>query len=195
MLFHPQRFLFKFILLITLLSAAFVNADSLQVSNPTSGSTSSTEMYMSRRILMDSLFALQLRSSRTEETYRTLLNDGKIKIEQLEQQQRAQVEEIKKLTSELEVAKGDSLQSSHTSSVLFIFNIVVAIILLIALLWMFSNKKKIEKSPRTINSTISTESLEYRLDRIEKLGSLKEKGLLTEEEFSVQKKQILAERN
>lgn len=37
--------------------------------------------------------------------------------------------------------------------------------------------------------------LDHRLERIEKLGNLRDKGLLTEEEFSLQKKQILAERS
>ena len=37
------------------------------------------------------------------------------------------------------------------------------------------------------------ENFDYKLDRIQKLGSLRDKGLLTDEEFNLQKSQILGE--
>ena len=37
------------------------------------------------------------------------------------------------------------------------------------------------------------ESFDHKLDRIQKLGSLRDKGLLTDEEFNLQKSQILGE--
>jgi len=37
----------------------------------------------------------------------------------------------------------------------------------------------------------SHDALDFKLDQIEKLARLKEKGYLTDEEFNVQKRQIL----
>lgn len=106
-----------------------------------------------------------------------------------------------KLKEELKEAQGDTLQSNHTSSILFIFNVTVGIFLLIALLWMFARKKNEgdgnaddNDSPRKHKSGgLKDESFDYKLDRIQKLGSLRDKGLLTEDEFNLQKSQILGE--
>jgi hypothetical protein len=183
-------------LLITSFSN-FLKADSIQPSPIKPNANYGSEIYWSRTVLLDSLFALQVRSSQNEENFRTAIQAEKAKFDEQSELLRSLQDANKKLYIELEESKGDTLQSSHTSSVLFVFNIVVAFILLIALIWMFSSRKKTERVVRgtVFNSSVSTESLEYRMDRIEKLGSLREKGLLTEEEFSMQKRQILAERN
>jgi len=190
----------KYLVLLFLLFASLSNAlfaDSIQKPLIKTNSNYRSEIYWSRSVLLDSLFSLQVRTSQNEENYRTTIQVEKVKFDELSEQFRSLQEEKKKLTAALEESKGDTLQSSHTSSVLFVFNIVVALILLIALVWMFSSRKKAERVIRgsAINSAVSTESLDYRMDRIEKLGSLREKGLLTDEEFSLQKKQILGERN
>ncbi|MBK9637948.1 MAG: SHOCT domain-containing protein [Bacteroidetes bacterium] len=104
-----------------------------------------------------------------------------------------------KLKESLKDAQGDTLQSNHTNSILFIFNVGVGIFLLIALLWMFMKKKSDgereddEVSSKSNGKVSKDESFDHKLDRIQKLGSLRDKGLLTDEEFNLQKSQILGE--
>lgn len=103
------------------------------------------------------------------------------------------------LKESLKDAQGDTLQSNHTNSILFIFNVGVGIFLLIALLWMFMKKKSDgereddEVSNKSNVKISKDESFDHKLDRIQKLGSLRDKGLLTDEEFNLQKSQILGE--
>ncbi len=103
------------------------------------------------------------------------------------------------LKESLKDAQGDTLQSNHTNSILFIFNVGVGIFLLIALLWMFMKKKSDGESEDSGASSKSNgkvskdENFDHKLDRIQKLGSLRDKGLLTDEEFNLQKSQILGE--
>ncbi len=104
-----------------------------------------------------------------------------------------------KLKESLKDAQGDTLQSNHTNSILFIFNVGVGIFLLIALLWMFMRKrsdddKGNEDAPTQAKTKAGKDEIfDYKLDRIQKLGSLRDKGLLTDEEFNLQKGQILGE--
>ena len=104
-----------------------------------------------------------------------------------------------KLKESLKDAQGDTLQSNHTNSILFIFNVGVGIFLLIALLWMFMKKKSDgereddEVSSKSNGKVSKDENFDHKLDRIQKLGSLRDKGLLTDEEFNLQKSQILGE--
>ena len=103
------------------------------------------------------------------------------------------------LQESLKDAQGDTLQSNHTNSILFIFSLGVGIFLLIALLWMFMKKKSDgereddEVSSKSNVKVSKDESFDHKLDRIQKLGSLRDKGLLTDEEFNLQKSQILGE--
>ena len=103
------------------------------------------------------------------------------------------------LQESLKDAQGDTLQSNHTNSILFIFNLGVGIFLLIALLWMFMKKKSDgereddEVSSKSNVKVSKDESFDHKLDRIQELGSLRDKGLLTDEEFNLQKSQILGE--
>jgi hypothetical protein len=105
-------------------------------------------------------------------------------------------ENIENLKNELQESKGDQLQVSHTSSILLIFNIIAGIILLITLFWIYMRRKHPEaeeEEPVAIksNHVNGKDTMETRMERVEKLGRLRDKGLLTEEEFQVQKKQIL----
>jgi hypothetical protein len=42
-------------------------------------------------------------------------------------------------------------------------------------------------------SQVTEDNFEHKLDRIQKLGNLRDKGLLTDDEFNLQKQQILGE--
>jgi hypothetical protein len=121
------------------------------------------------------------------------------KIAKLEDKIRTQEIELKRLTdnniklkSDLEESMGDSLQSSHTSSILFIFNIIVAVILLVALIWIFMRKK--ESNTKGNGAYGTAENNDVKLEMIEKLGNLRDKGLLTDEEFNLQKRQLFGDK-
>ncbi len=49
----------------------------------------------------------------------------------------------------------------------------------------------IKVSPEGILSASTHDALDFKLDQIEKLARLKERGYLTDEEFNLQKRQIL----
>lgn len=136
-----------------------------------------------QELRQDSLIReLQLREER--------LNGAKAEMEKLRSDSAS-------LRAELEAANGDKLQSSHTSSVLFIFNVGVGIFLLIAIIWMFMRRRNEDDygdgNPGKRTAVAEDENFDHKLDRIQKLGNLRDKGLLTEDEFNFQKKQILGE--
>ncbi|MBK9402488.1 MAG: SHOCT domain-containing protein [Bacteroidetes bacterium] len=152
-----------------------------------------------RALLIDSLGAMIVEmESREDSLYRALssqnekISDANTEIEAL----KAGNAELK---LQLEDAQGDNLQSSHTNSILFIFNIGVGIFLLIGLIWMFMRKKgdaeSDEQPARNDRRKVSNanENFDHKLDRIQKLGNLRDKGLLTDDEFNLQKRQILGE--
>ncbi len=149
--------------------------------------------------MIDSLGAMIVEmESREDSLYRALssqnekISDANTEIEAL----KAGNAELK---LQLEDAQGDNLQSSHTNSILFIFNIGVGIFLLIGLIWMFMRKKgdaeSDEQPARNDRRKVSNanENFDHKLDRIQKLGNLRDKGLLTDDEFNLQKRQILGE--
>ncbi len=189
---------FGFLLLMMQTSHSFaVSQDSLnkQIQN-------SPEKYFRRSALTDSLTSLMLSLSAQQDSMRELLKVQKNIIKQNELERQQLVEENTNLKQELNGAKGDNLQSSHTKSILFIFNLIVGIFLLIALIWMFMRKKNDSTSRNFSNTATSTfspspngEGYDHKLERIEKLGNLREKGLLTDDEFNLQKRQILGDRN
>jgi hypothetical protein len=150
-------------------------------------------VYFSRtRILIDSL-SFELESSLKAKESLNIQNEKlKNKLSAVELERNHLLEEKSKLSSDLEEALGDNLQSSHTNSILFIFNIIVGILLLVAIIWMFLRKKS-DVNRFTTNESI-TEKSDNRFARIEKLGNLRDKGLLTEEEFIFQKRQILGDK-
>ena len=154
--------------------------------------------------VIDSLQAAIVSLSAKKDSLADVTRDQEARLQAMVAQMHRLTEENKNISSELENANGDKLQSSHTNSILYIFNVLLGIILLIALVWMMSKKKPGEPE-KPINNGYSTNgnhelsqavpALDHRLERIEKLGNLRDKGLLTEEEFNLQKKQILAERS
>jgi hypothetical protein len=114
--------------------------------------------------------------------------------------------DVKQLEENLDSALNEKLQSSHTNSVLFIFIFITGLIVLLALIWLFMRKPatvahyqdtrtNLEDDDDDDDKSSGLNSVDHQLERIEKLGSLREKGLLTDDEFNLQKKQILGERH
>lgn len=161
-----------------------------------------TPVYSSRNLLIDSLNALVSQLRMRQDSLVDLLKSQRESINASEAERARLSQENKNLQAELDGAMGDNLQSNHTNSILFIFNVIVGVILLIALVWMFVKKKsdpgdRVKRtgaySPSIVHNN-GIEQFDKELERIEKLGSLREKGLLTDDEFNLQKKQILGDK-
>jgi predicted nucleic acid-binding Zn-ribbon protein len=150
-----------------------------------------------RRVsLSDSIIVLQEQLLRQRDSFDKTLQQKDDELGQLQSELSRRKEQIRNYESELSDLRGDNLQSSHTNSILFIFNIVVGILLVVSLGWMYLRKRSEPglNTHRRWNSQEAGEpSFDHRLDRIQKLGSLRDRGLLTEEEFNLQKRQILGE--
>ncbi len=149
----------------------------------------------SYRSLADSM-SLEITALKSQnDSLLQLLNDGLQKESSLRDEMQELREINENYKTELDLSKGQQLQTSHTSSILLIFNVIAGIILLITIFWFYARKKTPEEdSEEEVNkpsSSVTKDFVETRMDRIEKLGRLRDKGLLTEEEFQMQKKQIL----
>lgn len=159
----------------------------------------STPSFDRRVLVIDSLseriLEMESREDSLFQTVRILNNQ----LTESKSELTAAAVKYEELKLQLEDAQGDKLQSSHTNSILFIFNVGVGIFLLIALLWMFMKRKN--EGELNENNAFSVpkrqrqedENFDHKLDRIQKLGTLRDKGLLTDDEFNLQKKQILGE--
>lgn len=108
--------------------------------------------------------------------------------------------EIAELTKELETYRGHNLKLDQSNRILIIFNSIVGFLLLVTLVWFVRNlgKKKSKNNPSGIsqggNNTASPSGIrnvESKLEQLERLSKLREKGILTEEEFNSQKQQVL----
>ena len=151
----------------------------------------------SRSYLIDSLSIENLLLKEQNDSLLLLINNEIGRSQEIEQETAKLKETSENLNKELELTRGSQLQTSHTSSILLIFNVLAGIILLVALVWIFYRKKTDHatagQTAETINKPrIITDHLDKKMERIEKLGKLRDKGLLTEEEFQFQKKQILS---
>ena len=182
-------------LLICSLPSFGTNQDSLKWA-----AQSAPEKYYRRSALTDSLTSLLLSLSIQQDSLRGILKTQKATILDGENERAQLAEENENLKEELNGAMGVNLQSSHTKTILFIFNLIVGIFLLIAVIWMFMRKKSDANSKPFNNSSSSNqngniEGYDHKLERIEKLGNLRDKGLLTDDEFNLQKRQILGDRN
>jgi hypothetical protein len=171
---------------------SLVNFCDVKAQTSTSSKTVRGIFYYRTRLLIDSLSGELENSIRTKESLNVQITKLDEKLSSVELERDRLLDEKSKLSSDLEEALGDNLQSSHTNSILFIFNIIIGILLLVAIIWIFLRKKS-DVSSIKINER-NPEDSDSRFARIEKLGNLRDKGLLTEEEFVFQKRQILGDK-
>ncbi len=157
------------------------------------------DRYSARVAYFDSLNNALGNAKRTADSLENLNITQQGRLDSIHEANANMEKELSELKKDLTGEKGANLQSSHTNSVLFIFNVIIGIILLIALIWMFGRKKsESSRSSASASSHYSnnngSEGYDHKLERIEKLGNLRDKGLLTEDEFNFQKKQILSDK-
>lgn len=109
--------------------------------------------------------------------------------------------EISELNRELENYRGHNLKLDQSNRILIIFNSIVGFLLLVTLVWFVRNlgRKKSKNNPTTsllpgnnaVSSSSGIRNIESKLEQLERLSKLREKGILTEEEFNFQKQQVL----
>lgn len=111
------------------------------------------------------------------------------------------------LTRRLSSYKGENLKLDQSNRILIIFNTIVGILLLSTLVWFLRNisRRKASEKIKTVSrddvaaaeisssgfTKTGNQYFESKLEQLEKLGKLKEKGILNDEEFNKQKQQVL----
>lgn len=106
----------------------------------------------------------------------------------------------KKLEANISSFKGENLKLNQSNRILIVFNSLVAVLLLVTLFYFLRRMGK--RKPAGANSTVQDAvsggsgpivftSFEDKLQHLERLGMLKEKGLLSEDEFLMEKQRVL----
>ena len=106
----------------------------------------------------------------------------------------------KKLEANINSFKGENLKLNQSNRILIVFNSLVAVLLLVTLFYFLKRMGKKKNSPSADTSnesgqpssgTINFGTFEDKLQHLERLGALKEKGLLSEAEFLLEKQRVL----
>ncbi|MDQ3051151.1 MAG: hypothetical protein M3Q95_09730 [Bacteroidota bacterium] len=105
----------------------------------------------------------------------------------------------KKLEGNVDSFKGENLKLNQSNRILIVFNSLVAVLLIISLVFFLRKigrkKATIEPVSTPLNGRkteqIKFTSFEDKLAQLERLGKLREKDLLSEDEFVVEKQRIL----
>ena len=131
----------------------------------------------------------------------TRINELEMEVEQLRSDK-------SELSQQLDGFYSDNLHLNQSNRILIAFNFLVGVLLLVSLIFFL---RRIGRSKQSAAGTSSVEaqvpestadpvrkaaanvhvSFEDKLQQLERLGSLKEKGVLTDEEFNIQKRTIL----
>ena len=105
----------------------------------------------------------------------------------------------KKLEDNINTFKSENLKLNQSNRILIVFNSLVAVLLIISLVFFI---RKIGRKKSTVNALTNnipgkgTDKLKFtnfddKLQQLERLGKLREKALLSEEEFLIEKQRIL----
>jgi len=105
----------------------------------------------------------------------------------------------KKLEANVNTYQGENLKLNQSNRILVIFNSFVAVLLIVTLVFYLRKiNKKAAPEPanngetQTRKATVSVHaSFEDKLQQLERLGKLREKGLLSDDEFLFEKNQVL----
>ncbi len=133
-------------------------------------------------------------------------------VQSLQNELRATANEKGTIQAELDRIKTDKFILARRNMILLYFNVGVAILLFSALIYQLSTlrrrKRKVQADalvqtmkPRpvtgfsTATGRVAMDAYDGKLEKIEMLGKLRERGLLTEEEFNLQKQQLLQHKN
>jgi hypothetical protein len=116
----------------------------------------------------------------------------------LKQQVSSMDSQRKELETDVTEYQGENLKLSQSNRILIIFNSFVAVLLIITLVFYLRkmNRRPVSE-PMITGKTVTNHatavhaSFEDKLQQLERLGKLREKGFLSDEEFLAEKNQIL----
>jgi hypothetical protein len=104
----------------------------------------------------------------------------------------------KKLETNVSSFKGENLKLNQSNRILIVFNSLVAVLLIISLVFFLRKIGRQKNAPSPSGSVAAKPgeqmkftSFEDKLMQLERLGKLREKELLSEDEFMVEKQKIL----
>lgn len=105
----------------------------------------------------------------------------------------------KKLEGNVDSFKGENLKLNQSNRILIAFNSLVAVLLIVSLVFFLRKIGKSRKIPPVVNTPsggkqteqVKFATFEDKLAQLERLGKLREKELLSEDEFIVEKQKIL----
>ncbi len=105
----------------------------------------------------------------------------------------------KKLEGNVDSFKGENLKLNQSNRILIVFNSLVAVLLIISLVFFLRKIGRKKATTEPVSNPINgkkTEQMKFtsfedKLAQLERLGKLREKDLLSEEEFVVEKQRIL----
>jgi len=105
----------------------------------------------------------------------------------------------KKLEGNVDSFKGENLKLNQSNRILIVFNSLVAVLLIISLVFFLRKIGRKRNEPVAVatpsggkpNDQVKFTNFEDKLAQLERLGKLREKELLSEEEFVVEKLKIL----
>jgi hypothetical protein len=111
---------------------------------------------------------------------------------------------IKYLQTRISNYKSENIKSEQTNRILILFNSISGILLVLSLIWLLRSPSKKKPKPDMDYILVkrtefagpdsiqeSNSIMEQKIERLERLGNLKESGTITEEEFNRQKLEIL----
>jgi len=150
----------------------------------------------SLQLLLDEAFAINEQLDEKVVAQESRISDLTSQINKLDK-------EKNDLTTQADGFYSDNLHLNQSNRILIAFNFLVGVLLLITLIFFLrriGKNKQIENIESSNNefkpsvvknfNNVHT-SFEDKLDQLEKLGKLKEKGVLTDDEFNVQKRSLL----
>ena len=105
----------------------------------------------------------------------------------------------KKLEGNVDSFKGENLKLNQSNRILIVFNSLVAVLLITSLVFFLRKIGRRKSATETVrvpangkqNDQVKFTNFEDKLAQLERLGKLREKELLSEDEFVVEKQKIL----
>ncbi len=168
----------------------------------------------SQNVVIDSLaMANQLLQARVDSIHYANQSNNSY-TQTLQNEVRSLADEKSTIQKELDSVKADKFILARRNWILLFFNVGVAILLTLALVYTIVSLRKRKSQgapgyqqevqvmkPRPITgfntqiNKVAFDAYDNKLEKIEMLGRLREKGLITDDEFIMQKQQLLTGKN
>lgn len=123
---------------------------------------------------------------------RRALNVVLVERDTLKQERHRLREENRRLVFRLQDAENKARYMEQTNSMFVLYTGIAAVVFLFALLFVVV--RKLASRPGTPQIKVSDQDIDRRIDRLNALGNLRERGLLTDQEVEEQKRFLIGGR-